>query len=119
MPNILKRIREDKKEYRRQMEKVKALPADYRFVYEKIQGYMWSFAGGNGLDMLNTQYDLIELFEAGAAEGKHVLDITGKDVAGFCDGLIRDNKLWTDRRRKKMNRDMKKRLEKGGDSPLV
>lgn len=112
MSNIIKKICEDKKEYREQMEKVKALPEDYQFVFEKIQGYMWSFAGGDGLDMLKTQYDLIELFEAGAAEGKHVLDVTGEDVAGFCDELMRGNKLWTDRQRKKLNQNMKNNSKK-------
>lgn len=113
MTNIIKKICEDKKEYRKQIEKVKALPEDYQFVFEKIQSYMWSFVGGDGLDMLKTQYELIELFEAGAADGKHILDITGEDVAGFCDELMHGNKLWIDRQRKKLNRDMKNQQEKG------
>lgn len=111
MENLIQKMREDKQEYRRQMARVERLPEDYKFVYEKIQDYMWSFAGGSGYDMLKTQYDLIDLFEAGAAEGKHVLEITGEDVAGFCDELIRDNKLWTDRLRKKLNKGMKERLK--------
>lgn len=108
MTNLIKKIREDKKEYRLQMEKVKLLPEGYQFVFHKMQEYMWSFAGGDGLDMLRTQYELIELFETGAAQGKHVLDITGKDVAGFCDELMRGNRLWTDYYRKKLNHAMEK-----------
>lgn len=109
MSNIIKKIREDKQNYRDQMARVAALPEDYRFVYEKMQGYMWSFAGGDGYDMLKTQYDLIDLFESGAAAGKHVLDVTGEDVAGFCDGLMRGNKLWTDNVRNRLNRRMQER----------
>lgn len=109
MSNIIKKIRDDKKEYRQYMARVALLPQDYQFVLDKIQNYMWSFAGGDGLDMLNTQYQLIELFEAGATEGKHVLEVTGKDVASFCDALICDNKLWTDRYRKKLNQSIKKK----------
>lgn len=110
MRNLIKKIRQDKKEYRQQMARVAALPEDYRFVFAKIQNYMWSFAGGDGYDMLGTQYDLIDLFEAGAAQNKHVLDVTGEDVASFCDELMRGNKLWTDGIRKRLNRRMQARL---------
>ena len=70
MLEFIKKMIGDKKEYREQMARVEALPEDYRFVFEKIQGYMWNFAGGDGSDMLKTQYELIELFEASAADGK-------------------------------------------------
>lgn len=113
MPNIIKKLLEDKKEYREQTTRIKALPEDYRFVFEKMQSYMWSFAGGDGCDMIKTQSDLIELFESGAAEKKHVLEVTGEDVAGFCDELIRGNKLWTDGVRKRLNRKMQRKLKKG------
>ena len=112
MKNIMQSIREDKKEYREQMARVAKLPKDYRFVYEKIQSYMWGFAGGTGMDMLKTQYELIDLFEAGAAQNKHVLHITGEDVAAFCDGLMRDNRLWIDHQRKKLNQEMSKIFDK-------
>lgn len=109
MQNIIKKMREDKKEYRKQMARVAALPEDYRFVFDKMQGYMWSFTGGDGYDMLKTQYDLIDLFETGAALGKQVLDITGEDVADFCDELIRGNKLWTDNVRKRLNKKIQRK----------
>lgn len=51
MIEILKKMVGDKKEYRQMMARVKALPGDYQFVYEKIQKYMWGFAAGDGLDM--------------------------------------------------------------------
>jgi DNA-binding ferritin-like protein (Dps family) len=96
----------DKKEYKEQMARIEAMPEAYRFVFEKMQGYMWSFAGGDGSDMLKTQQELIELFETSAAEGKHVLEVTGEDVAGFCDEFIRDTKKWTDNYREKLNRNL-------------
>lgn len=111
MDNIIKKIIGDKKEYREQMARVAALPEDYRFVYEKIQAHMWSFAGGSGMDMLKTQYDLIDLFESGAAQGSHVLDVTGEDVAAFCDELMRGNQLWTDNIKNRLNRKMNERLD--------
>lgn len=82
-----KQILEDKREYRRMMTRVDALPEDYRFAYNKIQHYMWKFVSGGGLDIVALQADLLELFEEGAAEGKNVYDITGEDVAAFCDEL--------------------------------
>lgn len=106
----IKKIRESKREYSKNMARAAALPADYRFVYEKIVAYIWSFAGGTGMDMLKTQYDLIELFEEGAAQGKNVLDVTGTDAASFCDELIRENRLWTDGLRRRLNRKINRRL---------
>lgn len=116
MTNIIKKIREDKQEYRRQMEKVKALPEGYQFVFEKMQGYMWGFAGGDGLDMLKTQYELIALFEESAAEGKHVLDVTGKDVAAFCEELIRGNRQWMDGKRKRLNHALQQAAQANEDT---
>lgn len=108
MLTLIKKIIKDKKEYREQLARIEALPEEYRFVFEKIQGYMWQLASGDGSDMLQRQYDLIELFEASAADGRRVLDVTGKDVAGFCDEFLRDTKKWTDNYRHKLNRDMSK-----------
>lgn len=107
MLELIKKLIEDKQEYKDQMKRVKLLPEDYQFVFEKINGYIWSFAAGDGSDMLKVQYELIELFEVCAAEGKHVLEVTGEDVAGFCDDLLGDTKLWTDNLRKKLNNDIK------------
>lgn len=106
---MLERIKKmigDKKEYREQMARAEALPEDYRFVFEKIHESMWRLAGGDGSDMLQTQLELIELFETSAANGKHVLDVTGEDVTGFCGEFLRDTKKWTDHYRTKLNRDM-------------
>lgn len=106
MIKFIQKMISDKKEYREQMARVEVLPEDYKFVFEKMNGYMWSFAGGDGSDMLKTQQELIDLFETSAADGKHVLEVTGKDVAGFCDEFIRDTKKWTDNYGEKLNRKM-------------
>jgi DNA-binding ferritin-like protein (Dps family) len=111
----LKKILDGKREYKAQMARVNSLPEDYQFVYKKIQNYMWNFAGGDGMDMLQTQYDLIAFFEQGAAEGKRVLELTGEDVGAFCDELLRDTRLWTDNYRKKLNRDILNKCGKGDD----
>ncbi|MFF3021246.1 DUF1048 domain-containing protein [Gottfriedia sp. NPDC057948] len=80
---------ESKKEYKAFMKKVNALPKDYAFVFKKIQKYMWNFGYGFGEEIIN----LYELFEESSAEGKHVLDVTGEDVAAFADELMALSKL--------------------------
>lgn len=110
MIKFIQKMIEDKKEYKEQMARKEALPEDYRFVFDKIHEYIWSFAGGDGSDMLKAQQELIELFETSAADGKHVLEVTGEDVAGFCDEFIRDTKKWTDNYRKRLNRNMLNKL---------
>lgn len=115
MIKLIQRIIADKKEYKEQMARAEALPEDYRFVFEKIHGYIWSLAGGDGSDMLKTQQELIELFETSSVDGKHVLEVTGEDVAGFCDEFICDTKKWTDNYRKKLNRSMVTKLGTDND----
>jgi len=108
----VKKILESKREYKEEMAKIEALPEDYQYVFKKIQEYMWMFATGNGYDMMKIHYDLIELFESGAAEGKGVLDVTGEDVAAFCDELLRSAETYTENRRDKLNHDILKKLGK-------
>ena len=112
----IKRMIESKREYKQQMERVESLPEEYQFVFKKIQEYMWGFVAGAGYDMMEIQYDLIDLFESGATNGKHVLDVTGDDVAGFCDELLRNAKTHTENRREKFNHDILKKLGKENDS---
>ena len=116
MVEFFKKVIGDKKEYKQQMARVEALPEDYQFVYEKIQKYMWNFAAGDGYDMLKIHYELIDLFEAGAAEGKQVLEITGGDVAAFCDELLRNAKTYMENWREKLNHDIIGKFGKGNNS---
>jgi len=113
MLDIFKKMIGDKKEYKIMMARVEVMPEDYQFVFKKIQQYMWKLAAGNGYDMLKIHYDLIDLFEAGVVEGKRVLEITGKDVAAFCDELLSNAKTYTENWREELNRDIIKKLGKG------
>ncbi len=106
----INKIMESKREYRQHMARVEALPKDYQFVFKKIQGHMWMFVAGSGYDMMKVHYDLIELFEAGAASGKNVLEITGEDVAAFCEELMRSVETYTENWRDKFNREIRERL---------
>lgn len=112
----IKKMINSKREYKQQMARVKALPEDYQYVFKKIQGHMWMFAAGSGYDMMKIHSDLIELFESGAADGKQVLEITGEDVASFCDELLRSASTYTENWREALNRDILKKLGKEKDS---
>lgn len=116
MLDIFKKIIGDKKEYKMMMARVDAMPEDYQFVFKKIQSYMFARAGGDGMDMLKVQYDLIDMFETGIADSKGVLEITGTDVAEFCDELLRNTKTWTAEGHEALNRDIVKKFGKKKDS---
>ncbi|MEI7883807.1 MAG: DUF1048 domain-containing protein [Clostridia bacterium] len=108
----IKKMIESKREYKQQMDRVKALPKDYQYVFKKIQSHMWMFAAGSGYDMMKIHYGLIELFEIGVAEGKPVLEVTGEDVAAFCDELLRSASTYTENWREALNRDILKKFGK-------
>jgi DNA-binding ferritin-like protein (Dps family) len=103
----------EKRKFRQMQKRAKALPAEYSFVFKKIQNYMWMHSGGSGMDMLPIFTDLLDLFETSAAEGKRVLEITGKDVAAFCDELLRNARTYTQDWREDLNRDIMRKLRKG------
>ncbi|MDR1927159.1 MAG: DUF1048 domain-containing protein [Oscillospiraceae bacterium] len=106
----IKKMVESKREYKRHMARVEALPEDYRYIFKKIQSHMWMFASGDGFDMMKVHYDLIELFELGAADGKRALEVTGADVAAFCDELLRSARTYTEDWREKLNREVREKL---------
>jgi DNA-binding ferritin-like protein (Dps family) len=83
-------IVEGKKQWRAHLSRVKALPRDYQVVYKEIQRYLFK-VGPVGLTDGTLLSDLVDLFEQGAADGRGVLEVTGSDVAAFCDGLVGDS----------------------------
>ncbi len=113
--NFLKKVIGPKKEWNALEARAKALPGDYQVVYNEIKSYMWNlwrFSAGNDLGDLATLEDLLGLFEEGAANGKSVLEVTGEDVAAFCDELFHATESF----RSKLNRDIMKKLGKGNAS---
>jgi DNA-binding ferritin-like protein (Dps family) len=82
--------------WRAHMVRVKALPQDYQIVYKEIQNYLFKVGPVELTDGTDLLSGIIDLFEEGAALGKDVLEVTGRDVAAFCDDLIRDSKTFAD-----------------------
>jgi DNA-binding ferritin-like protein (Dps family) len=109
--NFFNKLVGDKKDWKRMEARAKALPSDYRIVYSEIQQYMFMRSGGDGMDIVAILKDLLELFETGAAEGKRVLEVTGEDVASFCDELLRNAKTFTENWHEALNRKVMKKLK--------
>lgn len=102
---------EGKKEWKALETRAKALPEDYQTVYDEVKNYVWH--GGTGvMDPSNMFKRMVELFETNAADGKHVLEVTGDDVAAFVDELVRDERTYTDSLREKLNKAVGQKLGK-------
>jgi DNA-binding ferritin-like protein (Dps family) len=88
-------IIEGKRQWRAHLARVKALPPDYQIVYQEMQRYLFK-VGPVDLSDGRLLSGIVDFFEEGAATGKGVLEITGNDVAAFCDGLIKDSRTYSD-----------------------
>ncbi|KAB3525900.1 DUF1048 domain-containing protein [Alkaliphilus serpentinus] len=111
----IQEIIEGKKEWRAHVARVKALPKDYQIVYNELQKYLYKVGPvelSNGIGLLS---GIIDLFEEGAAFGKGVLQVTGSDVAAFCDDLIKDSKTYADIYQESVNKDVNKAIKKVTD----
>ena len=93
--------------------RVSKLPADQQNAWDEINTNLFmygDFTGRNLMPILNSVLDMLEewvgtveakdsmdlllgivdFFEEGAALGKEVLEVTGSDVATFCDDLMKN-----------------------------
>ena len=108
-------IIEGKKEWRAHVARVKSLPKDYQIVYKEIQKYLFKVGPvelTEGTDLLS---GIVDLFEEGAALGKGVLEVTGNDVAAFCDDLIKDSKTYADIYQESVDKEVSKAMKKAID----
>lgn len=90
-------------------------PEGLSIVYQELQKYLFKvgpveLTDGNGL-----LSGIVDLFEEGAASGKGVLEVTGSDVAGFCDDLIKDFKTYADLYQESVNQKVAKAMKKVTD----
>ncbi|MGW2824751.1 DUF1048 domain-containing protein [Streptomyces sp. NPDC001443] len=88
-------IIEGKKYWRAHMARIKALPPDYRIVYNEMQKYFFK-VGPVELSDGTLLSGTLDFFEEGVADGKGVLELIGSDVAAFCDDLIKDSRTYAD-----------------------
>ncbi|WP_326975396.1 DUF1048 domain-containing protein [Caproicibacter sp. BJN0012] len=105
-------IIEGKKEWRAHMARVKALPQDYQIVYKEIQKYLFKVGPVELTEGTGLLSEIVDLFEEGAALGKGVLEVTGSDVAAFCDDLIKGSKTYADIYQESVDREVSKAMKK-------
>ena len=108
-------IIEGKKEWRAHLQRVKALPQDYQIVYNEIQKYLFKVGPVELTDGTGLLSGIIDLFEEGAVSGKGVLDVTGSDVAAFCDDLIKDSKTYADIYQESVDQEVNTAMKKVTD----
>ena len=104
------------KKWRAHMARVKALPQDYQIVYKEIQNYFFKVGPVELTDGTDLLSGIIDLFEDGAALKKGVLEVTGRDVAAFCDDLIKDSKTYTDIYQESVAQEVNKAVKKVMDT---
>ena len=94
----------EKKAWREMEKRTKGLPEDYFNAYKAMQKYLWDTGGVVDWEESKFVFNhMIELLEEAAAGGKRVKEVTGNDVAAFCDDLVIDAKSWVDKQRQKLN----------------
>jgi DNA-binding ferritin-like protein (Dps family) len=108
-------IIEGKKQWRAHMARVKALPGDYQIVYKEIQNYFFKVGPVELTAGIGLLSGIVDLFEEGAAAGKGVLEVTGTDIAAFCDDLIKDSKTHADVYQESISQEMSKAVKKAID----
>lgn len=108
-------IIQGKKEWRAHMARVKALPQDYQIVYKEIQKYLFKVGPVELSEGTGLLSGIVDLFEEGAAVGKGVLEVTGSDVAAFCDELIKDSKTYADLYQESVDKEVAKAMKKVTD----
>lgn len=112
MSNILSKLIGEKKEWKAMEARAQALPPDYRAVYEEIKRYLWKLAAGDGAGTVAALDSVITLFEQGVSRQQGVRDVTGTDVAAFCDAGLREHNAasYVDEWRESLNADVAGKL---------
>lgn len=119
--NLIKLIIGDlneKREYKQMMKRVDSLPKDYNFAFKKIQKYMYSVGAPGGDITIFTDItmfmDLVDLFEASAADERQVIDVIGSDVGKFCDEFMSAYTTNSKTSREKLNKEIMEKFNKEG-----
>lgn len=96
---------DDKKQYRRYRERLRALPTSYRTAAEGLDRYL-TYAGGitDGGVLVKMVDDLATLFEGAAADGTSVRDVVGDDPVAFAEDFLSTYKdaQWITRERTRL-----------------
>jgi len=98
---------EQKKQYKKDVARMEALPEPYRASAKAVQRYVM-YAGGvtDGATLVTVMGDLADLWEQAAADGTPVRDIVGDDPAAFAEEFAAayQGKQWIDKERERLNK---------------
>jgi len=99
---MIKKMIQEKREYRAYKTRVNKLPEEYKKAMNAIENYMWNYAKGSG--MLELLKNILEMFENSASDGLSVRNVVGDDIAEFADTLLAEfpEETWMDKMRKKL-----------------
>lgn len=92
----IKKIIEGRKQWKAHVARVKTLPQDYQIVYKEIQKYIFKVGPIELNGDIGLLTEILNFLEEGASTGKEVLEVTGTDVAAFCDALMEGSKTYAD-----------------------
>ncbi|WP_203641401.1 DUF1048 domain-containing protein [Levilactobacillus andaensis] len=106
MINYLKKMRQDKRDYREFKQRVAALPAPYEQAMTSLEKYLWNLAGGDGAAMYTVLKNILDMFESAAADGVNVTQIVGDDLGVFADNLLEEfpEATWVNQEKTKLQR---------------
>ncbi|HWQ99162.1 MAG TPA: DUF1048 domain-containing protein [Clostridia bacterium] len=108
----LQEMIQQKKQWRAHMRRVKQLPRDYQIVYTEMQKYIFLIGTVEYEGTMGVLSGIVDLLAEGAAAGKDVLDVTGRDVAGLCDELVAGMRTYADISQDETDRAVLKAMEK-------
>ncbi|MEN6564235.1 MAG: DUF1048 domain-containing protein [Christensenella sp.] len=103
---------EQKKKWHTHTKRVKSLPRDYQTVYGEMQKYLFKLGPVDFEQSMSLFSGIVDLLEEGATAGKDVLDVTGKDVAAFCDELVSGLPTYADEAMESADRAVAKAMKK-------
>lgn len=102
---------QQKKQWRAHMRRVKRLPRDYQIVYHEMQKYIFLIGTVEYEGTASVLSGIVDLLEEGAASGRDVLDVTGRDVAALCDELVAGVRTYADIPQEETDRAVLKAME--------
>ena len=108
----LQEMIQQKKQWRAHVRRVEKLPRDYQIVYHEMQKYIFLIGTVEYEDTIHVLSGIVDLFAEGAAAGKDVLDVTGRDVAALCDELVAGVRTYADIAQEETDRAVRKAMEK-------
>lgn len=91
---------DEKRDYKKNEARAKALPKEYAAAYTEIKNYIFRTSGLVTMEPLKV---LVDILEEAAANDKTVTEVIGKDAAAFADELVRGEKSYHEDQRKKLN----------------